>query len=115
MCAFVCTDLKPQALVGAVPCLPAYILYMCIRHADYVNDDVKVHSLLTATINGIKRVLKVSANRWACPPPSSHPITAFSHGSHTGHPIRESRQSPVLRSGKAIEASLDSEILGSLL
>ncbi|XP_049637542.1 unconventional myosin-Vb [Suncus etruscus] len=52
------TDLKPQALVGAVPCLPAYILYMCIRHADYVNDDVKVHSLLTATINGIKRVLK---------------------------------------------------------
>ncbi|XP_054550028.1 unconventional myosin-Vb isoform X3 [Talpa occidentalis] len=52
------TDLKPQTLAGTVPCLPAYILYMCIRHADYINDDVKVHSLLTSTINGIKKVLK---------------------------------------------------------
>uniref|UniRef100_A0A7N9CQ07 Unconventional myosin-Vb n=1 Tax=Macaca fascicularis TaxID=9541 RepID=A0A7N9CQ07_MACFA len=52
------TDLKPQMLSGAVPCLPAYILYMCIRHADYTNDDLKVHSLLTSTINGIKKVLK---------------------------------------------------------
>ncbi|XP_025128975.3 unconventional myosin-Vb isoform X1 [Bubalus bubalis] len=52
------TELKPQVLAGAVPCLPAYILYMCIRHADYVNDDLKVHSLLTSTINGIKKVLK---------------------------------------------------------
>lgn len=54
-------DLKPQMLSGAVPCLPAYILYMCIRHADYTNDDLKVHSLLTSTINGIKKVLKVSS------------------------------------------------------
>lgn len=53
-------ELKPQTLAGAVPCLPAYILYMCIRHADYVNDDLKVHALLTSTINGIKKVLKVS-------------------------------------------------------
>ncbi|XP_070277242.1 unconventional myosin-Vb isoform X2 [Myotis yumanensis] len=52
------TELKPQALAGTVPCLPAYILYMCIRHSDYVNDDLKVHSLLTSTINGIKKVLK---------------------------------------------------------
>uniref|UniRef100_I3MXL9 Unconventional myosin-Vb n=1 Tax=Ictidomys tridecemlineatus TaxID=43179 RepID=I3MXL9_ICTTR len=52
------TDLKPQMLSGTVPCLPAYILYMCIRHADYTNDDLKVHSLLTSTINGIKKVLK---------------------------------------------------------
>lgn len=53
-------DLKPQMLSGTVPCLPAYILYMCIRHADYTNDDLKVHSLLSSTINGIKKVLKVS-------------------------------------------------------
>ncbi|KAM7077829.1 LOW QUALITY PROTEIN: unconventional myosin-Vb-like [Ciconia maguari] len=52
------TDLKPQAVSATVPCLPAYILYMCIRHADYINDDQKVHSLLTSTINGIKKVLK---------------------------------------------------------
>ncbi|XP_067320758.1 unconventional myosin-Vb isoform X2 [Anolis sagrei] len=51
-------DLKPQTVSATVPCLPAYILYMCIRHADYINDDHKVHSLLTSTLNGIKKVLK---------------------------------------------------------
>ncbi|KAM4706857.1 unconventional myosin-Vb isoform 2-T2 [Discoglossus pictus] len=51
-------DLKPQLMTATVPCLPAYILMMCIRHADYINDDQKVHSLLTSTINGIKKVLK---------------------------------------------------------
>ncbi|XP_077354628.1 unconventional myosin-Vb isoform X2 [Festucalex cinctus] len=52
------TDVHPSALSASVPCLPAYILFMCVRHADYVNDDRKVESLLTATINAIKRVLK---------------------------------------------------------
>ncbi|XP_072272556.1 unconventional myosin-Vb isoform X2 [Pyxicephalus adspersus] len=51
-------DLKPELSSATVPCLPAYILFMCIRHADYINDDQKVHSLLTSTINGIKKVLK---------------------------------------------------------
>uniref|UniRef100_A0A4W4E7P9 Myosin VB n=1 Tax=Electrophorus electricus TaxID=8005 RepID=A0A4W4E7P9_ELEEL len=52
------TDMKPQAVSATVPCLPAYILFMCIRHSDYINDDQKVHSLLTSTINAIKKVLK---------------------------------------------------------
>uniref|UniRef100_A0A670ZIY2 Myosin VB n=1 Tax=Pseudonaja textilis TaxID=8673 RepID=A0A670ZIY2_PSETE len=52
------TDLKPQTVSATVPCLPAYILFMCIRHADYINDDQKVHSLLTSTINSVKKVLK---------------------------------------------------------
>ncbi|XP_077478385.1 unconventional myosin-Vb isoform X2 [Stigmatopora argus] len=52
------TDMVPGMLSGTVPCLPAYILFMCVRHADYVNDDRKVESLLTATINAIKRALK---------------------------------------------------------
>ncbi|XP_040914696.1 unconventional myosin-Vb isoform X2 [Toxotes jaculatrix] len=52
------TDFKPDTVSGTVPCLPAYILFMCIRHADYINDDQKVESLLTSTINAIKRVLK---------------------------------------------------------
>ncbi len=52
-------DMKPNVVSATVPCLPAYILFMCIRHADYINDDQKVHSLLTATINAIKKVLKV--------------------------------------------------------
>ncbi|XP_030598525.1 unconventional myosin-Vb isoform X2 [Archocentrus centrarchus] len=51
-------DIRPSTVSGTVPCLPAYILFMCIRHADYINDDQKVESLLTSTINTIKKVLK---------------------------------------------------------
>ncbi|XP_024154418.1 unconventional myosin-Vb [Oryzias melastigma] len=52
------TDVRPSSVSATVPCLPAYILFMCIRHADHVNDDQKVESLLTSTINAIKKVLK---------------------------------------------------------
>nr|XP_040025761.1 unconventional myosin-Vb-like [Gasterosteus aculeatus aculeatus] len=52
------TNIRPNTVSATVPCLPAYILFMCIRHADYVNDDQKVESLLTSTINAIKKVLK---------------------------------------------------------
>ncbi|KAK3767729.1 hypothetical protein RRG08_052875 [Elysia crispata] len=51
-------DLKPKISTGHIPGLPAYILFMCVRHTDYVNDDEKVKSLLTSTINGIKKVVK---------------------------------------------------------
>uniref|UniRef100_A0A8B9E1F7 Myosin VA n=1 Tax=Anser cygnoides TaxID=8845 RepID=A0A8B9E1F7_ANSCY len=52
-------ELKPRGVaVNLIPGLPAYILFMCVRHADYLNDDQKVRSLLTSTINGIKKVLK---------------------------------------------------------
>lgn len=52
--------MRPSTVSATVPCLPAYILFMCIRHADYINDDQKVEALLTSTINSIKKVLKVS-------------------------------------------------------
>ena len=55
----VSSDVRPGSVSATVPCLPAYILFMCLRHADHVNDDHKVESLLTATINAIKKVLKV--------------------------------------------------------
>lgn len=42
-----------------LPGLPAYIIFMCIRHTDHINDDEKVCSLLTGVVNGIKRVVKV--------------------------------------------------------
>ncbi|TMS13703.1 Unconventional myosin-Va [Larimichthys crocea] len=45
-------ELKPRGVaVNLIPGLPAYILFMCLRHADYVNDDQKVRTLLTSTIN----------------------------------------------------------------
>ncbi|XP_067824725.1 unconventional myosin-Vb-like [Heptranchias perlo] len=53
------TDLNPQSdVLNALPTLPAFIIFMCIRHADYTNDEQKAHSLFTAVLSGIKKVLK---------------------------------------------------------
>lgn len=54
----VLADLKPRTAVSLLPGLPAYILMMCIRHTDYINDDDKVRSLLTAIINTVKKLIK---------------------------------------------------------
>ncbi|XP_033218735.1 unconventional myosin-Va isoform X2 [Belonocnema kinseyi] len=51
-------DLNPRIAVTLLPGLPAYILFMCIRHTDCVNDDDKVRSLLTGYLNAVKKVVK---------------------------------------------------------
>ncbi|XP_043526120.1 unconventional myosin-Va isoform X2 [Frieseomelitta varia] len=51
-------DLKPRIAVTLLPGLPAYILFMCIRHTDCINDDEKVRLLLTGYLNAVKRVVK---------------------------------------------------------
>lgn len=56
----VSTDLKPRGVaVSFTPGLPAYIIFMCLRHADSVNDDRRVSTLLNSTISTIKGVIKV--------------------------------------------------------
>ncbi|XP_017341765.1 unconventional myosin-Va [Ictalurus punctatus] len=53
------TDLKPRGVaVSLTPGLPAYILFMCLRHADYTNNDQRVRTLLNSSITSIKNVLK---------------------------------------------------------
>ncbi|KAF7701918.1 hypothetical protein HF521_001201 [Silurus meridionalis] len=53
------TDLKPRGVaVSLIPGLPAYILFMCLRHVDYTNDDQRVRTLLNNSISSIKNVLK---------------------------------------------------------
>uniref|UniRef100_A0AAQ6AR26 Myosin VAb n=1 Tax=Amphiprion ocellaris TaxID=80972 RepID=A0AAQ6AR26_AMPOC len=57
------TDLKPRGVaVSFTPGLPAYIIFMCLRYADNVNDDQRVSSLLNATISSIKGVIKRRGN-----------------------------------------------------
>ncbi|KAM6936965.1 unconventional myosin-Va-like [Xenentodon cancila] len=52
-------DLKPRGVaVSFLPGLPAYIIFMCLRYADYVNDDKRVSTLLNSTISSIKGVIK---------------------------------------------------------
>ncbi|XP_033624983.1 unconventional myosin-Va-like isoform X2 [Asterias rubens] len=51
-------DFQPKNAVSFLPGLPAYVIFMCIRHADDINDDRKVKALLTGVINGIKKTVK---------------------------------------------------------
>uniref|UniRef100_A0A672IBQ9 Myosin VAb n=1 Tax=Salarias fasciatus TaxID=181472 RepID=A0A672IBQ9_SALFA len=53
------TDLKPRGVaVSFTPGLPAYIIFMCLRYADNVNNDQRVSDLLNSTISSIKGVIK---------------------------------------------------------
>lgn len=52
-------DYHPQSSPGALPELPAFLLFLCLRHADHCRDEPRARSLLDAAINAIKRVMKV--------------------------------------------------------
>lgn len=63
-CHKLSTDLKPKGVVvNMIPGLPAYILFMCVRHADYLNDEAKLKSLMNAIIGGVKKVIMVRSIR----------------------------------------------------
>ncbi|XP_071611267.1 unconventional myosin-Vc isoform X1 [Heliangelus exortis] len=52
-------DLKPRGVVvNMIPGLPAHILFMCVRYADYLNDADMLKSFMNVTIDGIKEVVK---------------------------------------------------------
>ncbi|KAK1887275.1 Unconventional myosin-Vc [Dissostichus eleginoides] len=51
-------DLKPKGVVvNMIPGLPAYILFMCVRHTDYLNDEVKLKTLMNGVIGAVKKVI----------------------------------------------------------
>jgi myosin V len=52
------TNLKPRLAVTFVPGLPAYILFMCIRYADMINDDDRVRTLFNVFVQGVKKLIK---------------------------------------------------------
>ncbi|XP_075064108.1 unconventional myosin-Vc isoform X1 [Mixophyes fleayi] len=52
-------DLKPRGVVvNMIPGLPAHIFFMCVRYTDYINEAERIKSLMNASINGIKEVIK---------------------------------------------------------
>ncbi|GBP44761.1 Unconventional myosin-Va [Eumeta japonica] len=52
------TDLKPKVAVTLLPGLPAYIMFMMLRHMDHVDDEPKMHRLMKSVRSGIKKTLK---------------------------------------------------------
>uniref|UniRef100_A0A4W3GY59 Unconventional myosin-Va-like n=1 Tax=Callorhinchus milii TaxID=7868 RepID=A0A4W3GY59_CALMI len=59
---FVCAlraDLKPELpSLRELPSLPAFILFMVVRHADYTSDQPRAQALFTAILSSVKKVLK---------------------------------------------------------
>ncbi|XP_061726561.1 unconventional myosin-Va isoform X2 [Cydia pomonella] len=56
------TDLKPRTAVTLLPGLPAYIIFMMLRHMDHVDDEPKMHHLLKAVRNAVKKTLRKRAD-----------------------------------------------------
>ncbi len=51
--------MKPRLAAKYLPCLPAYILFMCIRYIDFVDDEAHVAGFLSAVTKKIKKVPRV--------------------------------------------------------
>ncbi|CAF1195423.1 unnamed protein product [Rotaria sp. Silwood1] len=49
-------DLKPRLAAKYIPGIPAYILFMCIRYIDFVDDEAHVAGFLSAVTKKIKKV-----------------------------------------------------------
>ncbi|CAK1593456.1 unnamed protein product [Parnassius mnemosyne] len=56
------TDLKPRVAVTLLPGLPAYILFMMLRHMDHVDDEPKMHQLIRAVRISVKKTVKRRAD-----------------------------------------------------
>ncbi|XP_038872907.1 unconventional myosin-Vc-like [Salvelinus namaycush] len=55
---YIILDLKPRGVVvNMIPNMAAQLLFMCVRHADYLNDGAKLKSLMNAIISGVKKVV----------------------------------------------------------
>uniref|UniRef100_A0A8B9E6J8 Myosin VC n=1 Tax=Anser cygnoides TaxID=8845 RepID=A0A8B9E6J8_ANSCY len=51
-------------VVNTIPGLPAHILFMCVRYADYLNDADMLKSFINVTIDGIKQVVKENSENF---------------------------------------------------
>lgn len=50
--------LTPRVAIGLLPGLPAFILFMCIRYTDLLNNDDNVQKLLAMFVNHMKKIHK---------------------------------------------------------
>lgn len=50
--------------MNLLPGLPAYILFMCIRHTDFINDDEKVCTCVIRTPYSAKRYTEIQTSKY---------------------------------------------------
>lgn len=54
-----CSDLKPRLAASLTPCLPAYVIFMCLRHADYLQDEERFVRIFDESTNTIVALVQV--------------------------------------------------------
>uniref|UniRef100_A0A8B9E5Y3 Myosin VC n=1 Tax=Anser cygnoides TaxID=8845 RepID=A0A8B9E5Y3_ANSCY len=65
ICTVYLSYLFPRGVVvNTIPGLPAHILFMCVRYADYLNDADMLKSFINVTIDGIKQVVKENSENF---------------------------------------------------
>ena len=58
--------LHPSVVEGQIPCLPAHLLFMCLRYADHVQNEHQVTMLLEGIIKGVQQVCVVCCVAYVC-------------------------------------------------
>jgi myosin-5 len=51
-------ELKPRVASTLLPGLPAYIIFMCVRHADYINSEEKIIVFLSMINVAVRRLIQ---------------------------------------------------------
>ena len=57
-------DLRPESFHGLIPCLPAHMIFMCLRYLDHCNDQQKIAQFTEGIVMAIEQVMQV---RNQCP------------------------------------------------
>uniref|UniRef100_A0A0K8SZH6 Dilute domain-containing protein n=1 Tax=Lygus hesperus TaxID=30085 RepID=A0A0K8SZH6_LYGHE len=55
-------ELSPEVAGSLLPCLPAYIIFMCIRYQDYIGDTDALHNTVDVYLKKLTDLLKRKAN-----------------------------------------------------
>ena len=54
---------QPSDMVGKLPCLPAHILFMCVRFVDHWNNSTLMEQFMNGVIKSIQQVMNIVSSK----------------------------------------------------
>lgn len=54
---------QPSDMVGKLPCLPAHILFMCVRFVDHWNNSSLMEQFMNGVIKNIQQVMNIVSSK----------------------------------------------------
>ena len=49
-------ELDPKSFAGHIPCIPAHVIFMCLRYADYCNSEEQASNLMEGVVSALHHV-----------------------------------------------------------